>query len=152
GLFRRRAAILSVLALGTMPLFVLQGRQLASDMPLVAGLALSLGGLGRYTWPSDGRRSARDLAIGLGGMVIGRLSRGALLGVALPCLALGGTLVAGWGLSARRGDAPALAAAGVGPDVPEGKSFGAGLFTSGVRGRAVLALLTLGGVVLLVVT
>jgi len=47
GLFRRRAAILSALALGSLPLFVLESRQLVSDMPLVAGLALALGGLGR---------------------------------------------------------------------------------------------------------
>ena len=34
GLLRRRAAILSALALGSLPLFVLESRQLVSDMPL----------------------------------------------------------------------------------------------------------------------
>ena len=67
GLFRQRAALLATLALGTMPLFFLQARQLTSDMPLVAGLALALGGLGRFAWPGDGRRRWRDLARGAAG-------------------------------------------------------------------------------------
>src|SRR3954447_2204892 len=33
GLFRKRAALLATLVLGTMPLFFLQARQLTSDMP-----------------------------------------------------------------------------------------------------------------------
>ena len=64
GLFRRRAGLLAALVLGTMPLFFLQARQLTSDMPLIAGLALSLGGLGRFAWPGDGRRRYSDLAVG----------------------------------------------------------------------------------------
>ncbi len=45
-LLRKRAALLAMLALGTMPLFVLEARQLNSDAPLIATLALALGGLG----------------------------------------------------------------------------------------------------------
>ena len=67
GLLRARAALLATLALGTMPLFVLEARQLTSDAPLIATLALALGGLGRFAWPPDGRRRARDLAIALVG-------------------------------------------------------------------------------------
>ena len=44
GLLRPRAALLATLALGTMPLFVLEARQLTSDAPLIAALALALGG------------------------------------------------------------------------------------------------------------
>ena len=43
-LLRPRAALLATLALGTMPLFVLEARQLTSDAPLIATLALALGG------------------------------------------------------------------------------------------------------------
>jgi hypothetical protein len=155
GLFRRRAALLATLALGTMPLFFLQARQLTSDIPLVAGLALALGGLGRYTWPADGRRRLRDLAIGAAGMLVGTLSGGALLGVALPALAVAGTVLVAWGLTpgeALPGAAPeagsglGLTAPGVGPDVPSGRSFGQGLLAS-PRGIVVLVI---GGVGLLV--
>ena len=60
-LLRPRAALLATLALGTMPLFVLEARQLTSDAPLIAALALALGGLGRFAWPPDGkRRDARS--------------------------------------------------------------------------------------------
>ena len=56
GLFRRRAALLSVLALGTMPLFALSSRQVTSDMPVVAALALTIG-----VWDAGpGRQTVRD--------------------------------------------------------------------------------------------
>jgi len=88
GLFRRRAALIAVLALGATPLFALSARQVTTDMPLVAALALTLGALGRWAWPPDGRRRPRDLAIGAAGLVLGFLGGGAVLGVALPGLAL----------------------------------------------------------------
>ena len=134
GLFRRRAALLSTLALGTMPLFFLQARQLTSDMPLVAGLALALGGLGRFTWPADGRRRWLDLGIAIGaGMLLGTLSGGALLGLALPALAVLGTVAVVWsltpgGAAARR--RRAWRRPGIGPDVQAGRSFGRSLLAS----------------------
>jgi dolichyl-phosphate-mannose-protein mannosyltransferase len=88
GLFRRRAALLAVLTLGATPLFALSARQVTTDMPLVAALALTLGALGRWAWPSDGRRRRSDLAIGALGLIVGHLAGGAVLGVALPTLAL----------------------------------------------------------------
>jgi hypothetical protein len=148
GLFRRRAALLASLALGTMPLFFLQARQLTSDMPLIAGLALALGGLGRYTWPADGRRRLVDLAIGAAGMLLGALSGGALLGVALPALAVAGTVAVCWTLTpadAAPGASP-LTSPGIGPDVPGGRGFGRALLGS-PRGIVVLVV---GGVGLLV--
>jgi len=155
GLLRRRAALLSVLALGSFPLFVLEARQLTSDMPLVAGLALALGGLGRYAWPPDGARRIRDLAIAAVGLLIGLLSGGALRGVALPCLAIGATLLVGYGLRPRAEGEPGkspLSAGGVGPDVPADAAFGQGLFVKGARGRAPLVVIVALGIIVLVWT
>jgi hypothetical protein len=148
GLFRRRAALLATLALGTMPLFFLQARQLTSDMPLVFGLTLALGGLGRFAWPADGRRRLGYLGVATIGMVIGTLSGGAMLGVALPGLALAGTVAVAWGLTPAEpvpGSSP-LCPAGVGPDLPSGRSFGRGLLAS----PAGILVLVVGGVGLLV--
>jgi len=150
GLFRKRAALLATLALGTMPLFFLQARQLTSDMPLVAGLALALGGLGRFAWPGDGRRRWRDLGVGLLGMLIGTLSGGAMLGAALPALALLGTVAVSWTLLPAQSapEAPRLAAPGVGPDVPADRSFGRGLLGS-KTGIVVLVIGALGLLILI---
>ena len=155
GLFRRRAALLSALALGSLPLFVLESRQLISDMPLVAALALALGGFGRYAWPPDGSRRVRDLAIAMVGLVLGLYSGGALLGVALPCLAIAGSLLVGFGLrvgKAEAAEAAELCAPGAGPDVPADVSFGRGLFLKGSRGRSALAVAALLGIVVFIVT
>ena len=86
GLFRRRAAVLAAAALVTMPLFSFQARQLLSDMPLVLGLALSLG-VARYAW---GGGRWLDLAIGVAGMALATASGGALIGVGVPCAAAAG--------------------------------------------------------------
>jgi hypothetical protein len=161
GLFRPRAALLAVLALGTMPLFALSSRQVTSDMPLIAALALVIGGLGRWAWPGDGRRRTRDLVIAALGLLLGYATGGALMGVALPGLALVLTVAVCFGLPVRdavqtqaAGEAPTdgtgpLASAGVGPDVPAGLSFGAT-----IRGRAptalLLALLGAAGIAILV--
>jgi hypothetical protein len=153
GLFRRRAAILSALVLGSIPLFVLQARQIVSDMPLMAGLALALGGLGRYAWPAEGVRRIRDLGIGLVGLLVGYLAGGALLGVALPSLALAGALVVGFGLKPRQPDAGAvLSAPGIGPHVSADVSFGRGLLVLGAPGRTPLLTVAVLGIVILVIT
>jgi 4-amino-4-deoxy-L-arabinose transferase-like glycosyltransferase len=97
-LLRPRAALLATVALGTMPLFVFQARQLTSDAPLIATLALALGGLGRFAWPPDGTRRGRDLAIGVVGVALGIYAGGALLGFVMPVLAIVAALVIGHGL------------------------------------------------------
>ena len=99
-----------------MPLFVLEARQLTSDAPLIATLALALGGLGRFAWPPDGQRRARDLADrdrqrSRSAIYAG----GALLGFVLPVLAIVAALVIGYGLepnasTARRPTAPGRSA------------------------------------------
>jgi hypothetical protein len=139
-LLRPRAALLATVALGTMPLFIFEARQLTSDAPLVAALALALGGLGRYAWPPDGRRRSRDLLIGLVGMALGELAGGAMIGVLLPALAIAGAVLVGFGLvgGAEAGDGTApLDAPGVGPDLPTGRALGRSL-RSTPRGTALL--------------
>jgi hypothetical protein len=127
-LLRARAALLATLALGTMPLFGLEARQLMSDAPLIAALALALGGFGRFAWPPDGRRRPRDLAIALASTAIGIYAGGALLGMVLPVFAILAALIIGYGLkpgaTAADGTAP-LSAAGIGRDVPSDRSLGA---------------------------
>ncbi len=155
GLFRRRAALLGALALGSMPIFLFQARQLTSDMALVAGLALAMGGLGRWLWPGDGERRLRDLGIAGAGLLIGLLAGGALMGVVLPLLTLCAAVMVGFGLRPRgRDDAEAspYCAPGVGRDVPADKSLGLSLLGGCGRDKLVLLLLGLGGLLLLVVT
>ena len=134
-----------------MPLFFLQARQLTSDMPLVAGLALALGGLGRFAWPGDGRRRWRDLAVGLrragdrdavGWRAAGRRPAGA--GAA-------GHRRRGLDADARPRpvpEAPRLAEPGVGPDVPAERSFGRSLIGS-TTGIVVLVIGAVGLVILI---
>jgi hypothetical protein len=154
GLLRKRAGLLAVLALGTTPLFVLEARQLTSDAPLIAGLALVLGALGRYAWPPDGRRRARDLVLGLVGLAVGLLAGGAMSGLVLPVLALTLALAVGRGLralpTASVDDGTAsLAEPGVGPDLPPEETLGASTWRLGARGFVPLAVLTVLGLVVL---
>jgi hypothetical protein len=154
GLLRKRAGLLAVLALGTTPLFVLEARQLTSDAPLIAGLALVLGALGRYAWPPDGRRRVRDLLLGLLGLGVGLLAGGAMSGLVLPLLALTLALTVGRGLRAQPttaiddGTAP-LAEPGVGPDVAAEQTLGSNTWRPGARGFVPLAALAVLGVVVL---
>jgi hypothetical protein len=161
GLFRRRAALLATLALGSMTVFVLEARQLTSEAPLIAALALALGGLGRFAWPPGGRRRALDLAAGLAGMAAGLFAGGALSGVVLPALALFAALVVGYGLvpepfapgAAADNDGTAeLSAPGVGTQVAAGRIFGASTLAPSAGPAAFLLFWALGlaGVVLLV--
>jgi hypothetical protein len=157
GLLRPRAALLATLALGTMPLFVLEARQLTSDAPLIAALALALGGLGRFAWPPDGKRRWRDLGIAALALGIGTFAGGALLGFVLPALSLVAALIVGWGLvpvEATGPNAPddgtgPLTAPGVGPDLPAGRSLGGSSLQPAARGFPAFALLGVAGLALL---
>jgi hypothetical protein len=156
GLFRQRAALLGALVLGTMAMFVLEARQLTTDMPLIAALALSMGGLGRFAWPASGRRRFSDLAVALVGLGIGYLGGGALAGVVLPLASLLGAIIVGGGLvpvEAGVDDGTVdLAPAGIGADVPAGKPFSASTLRPGARGFAVFALLGVVALALLVMS
>jgi len=138
-LLRPRAALLATVALGTMPLFVLEARQLTSDAPTMALLALALGGLARFAWPPDGKRRWWDFAIGLFSMALAELGSGALVGVALPVVSLVAAVAIGYGLVAGEEGAgvedgtAGLTAPGVGPDIPPGQSFGSSLRAPSTR-------------------
>lgn len=155
GMFRTRAALLAVLALGTMPLFTLSARQVTSDMPLVAALALAVGGLGRWAWPADGRRRPVHLAIAVLALVLGHGAGGAMLGVALPALALAAAVTICLGLPVRAADdavgdgTGSLAASGAGPDVAAGRSFGASLRAHKLA-AGLVTVLAVGGIVLVI--
>jgi len=128
GLFRRRAGLLSTLALGSMTMFVLEARQLTSDAPVMAAMAISIGGLGRYAWPASGKRRPLDLLIGLAGMALAFTGEGALTSIVLPSASLFGALAVGYSLTASTetpadGSGP-LAAPGVGPQIPAGRKIG----------------------------
>jgi hypothetical protein len=146
-LLRPRAAVLATLALGTMPLFVFEARQLMSDAPLIALLALSLGALGRFAWPSDGRRRAGDLAIAIASLLLGAYAGGALLGFVLPVLAIVAALIIGYGLRPNAnaaeitdGTGP-LSAPGIGRDVSAERVLGASTFKPDTRAFLPFALL-----------
>ncbi len=86
----RAAAIMSVLVLGTMPLFFLHARTMLGDGVTMAALAVAVAGSAlalfeRTRWP------VRSAWLGLAavGLVAGLLTRGLILGVAVPLLGTG---------------------------------------------------------------
>lgn len=84
----RRAAVLSTLTLLGAPLFLLQARQLTSDMPAIAATAWALWG----AWgllDAERRRPLLHGAVVVVALVAGLFSQGALLTVCPPLLALG---------------------------------------------------------------
>ena len=155
-LLRKRGALLAMLALGTMPLFVLEARQLNSDAPLIATLALALGGLGRFAWPPGGKRRERDLLVALVGLGLGVWAGGFLLGFVLPVLSIVLALVIGHGLrptdatTVADGTGP-LADPGIGPDLPADRALGASTLSPRVRAFWALAALAVVAVVALVI-
>jgi 4-amino-4-deoxy-L-arabinose transferase-like glycosyltransferase len=117
-LFGPRAAALASVVLLTTPQFLLQGRQVFSDMPLQLGHALALLGLVRFAWPTEGGGKARHLLLGVGGLLVGTLlGGGALVGAVVPLGALAGALLVARGslpapgLRGRRGLLALLVAA-----------------------------------------
>ncbi len=103
----RRAGLYGVIALVTMPLYFMQARTMLGDAVTMAGVTMAFAGLAGAAFDDSGDDAvglgprALWLAIGLLGLVIGYLSRGLLLGVATPALAVG----IAWGVL-RLADAP----------------------------------------------
>jgi hypothetical protein len=86
----RSAAVLSVLVLGTTPLYFLHSRTLLGDIVTMAGLAVATAGLALAAFETSSVRTRGGwLALGVLGLVVGLLSRGVLLGVAVPALGVG---------------------------------------------------------------
>jgi 4-amino-4-deoxy-L-arabinose transferase-like glycosyltransferase len=123
-LFSRRAGLLAALVLAGAPGYILQARQVASDVFLVTPGAVAVLGLTLVFWPRSGRHDAVNTAVGavlaVAGLGLGYLAGGALLGVVLP---LGGVCLAGALAWTARIETPAggtLAVAGVGPSFRSG--------------------------------
>ncbi len=89
----RRSAWFAVLALSTMPLYFLHARTMLGDIVTMASLALALAGLGVAVFErgSAASNASRILFLGVGllGMACALLSRGTLIGVAVPGLSVG---------------------------------------------------------------
>ena len=155
-LLRRRAALFATLALGTMPLFVLEARQLNSDAPLMAALALALGGLARFAWPPDGKRRRRDIVIALAALGLGSWAGGFLLGFALPVLSIVAAVIIGHGLrpteaaTVADGTAP-LSEPGIGPDLPADRSLGAATLSPRTGAFWLFAALAVAAIVVVVI-
>ena len=112
----RRSALFAVLVLATMPLYFLHARTMLGDIVTMAALALALAGLGLAVFERGTAEpgASRFLALGAGvlGVSCALLSRGVLVGVALPAFSVG----VAWLV---------LAAAGVTPREGFGDSVGA---------------------------
>jgi len=91
----RRSAWFSVLVLATTPLYFLHARTMLGDIVTMSALALSVAGLGLAVFERDGGKlsSARWLSLGFGifGMSCAVLSRGVLIGIAVPACSVGVT-------------------------------------------------------------
>jgi 4-amino-4-deoxy-L-arabinose transferase-like glycosyltransferase len=89
----RRSALFTVLVLATMPLYFLHARTMLGDIVTMAALAVALAGLGLAVFERGTGEVAwsRYLAFGLGvlGVTCALLSRGVLIGVALPAFSVG---------------------------------------------------------------
>jgi len=83
----RRVALLSVLVLGTMPLYFLHARTLLGDIVTMAGLAAATAGLTLALFDRASLRLRMAwLGLALLGLGAGLMSRGILLGVGVPLL------------------------------------------------------------------
>ncbi len=83
----RRAGLYGVIALVTMPLYFMQARTMLGDIVTMSALTIAFCGLLRAML--DARARWVWLAVGGVGLVAGYLSRGLLIGVAVPALAVG---------------------------------------------------------------
>lgn len=121
-------AAIGALVLATTPTFLFQSRQLISDVIYYGSLVASIGGLAAFLWPSSGRRSIVDLAIGSIGLVIGFLAKGLMLGAVFPLLSFALAVALSW-RTPNRGDGQVWAQA-EGPDIEPETTVGQALQAS----------------------
>ncbi len=94
-LFDRRAGIYASVAMSTMPLYFVQARSMLGDICTMAGLAMAFGGLAVAAFDRDDRgvtslkARAAWIAMAAVGLFVGFESRGGLLGLGVPLLAVG---------------------------------------------------------------
>jgi hypothetical protein len=90
----RRAGVFSAVALTTMPLFFVQSRTMIGDIVMMSAFAMSFGGLlvAVFDRGSDGEANvaarAAWLLVAVVGLAAGFFTRGAIIGVGLPALAV----------------------------------------------------------------
>lgn len=85
----RRVGAFSVIVMATTPLYFVQARTMLGDIVTMASHALAVCGLGVAVFDPHARRRVLWLGVGALALLTGFLSRGMLLGVALPLLAVG---------------------------------------------------------------
>ncbi|MEO6573702.1 MAG: glycosyltransferase family 39 protein, partial [Polyangiaceae bacterium] len=96
----KRAGVYAAIILTTMPLYFVQARTMLGDIVTMSAFAMSFGGLlvAIFDRDEDGPTSIAArlpwLILGIGGLVAGFYSRGALIGVGIPLASVG----LGWGL------------------------------------------------------
>jgi hypothetical protein len=94
-LFDRRTGVYASVALSTMPLYFVQARFMLGDVCTMAGLAAAFGGLAVATFDRDAggptavARRLPWLGMAAAGLFVGYESRGGLLGLGVPLLAVG---------------------------------------------------------------
>ena len=84
-----RAGLYGAIALCTMPLYFLQARTMLGDAVTMAALCMAFCGLAGAQHDPSRRAAAAWLLLSLCGLIAGYLCRGALVGVAVPCLGVG---------------------------------------------------------------
>ena len=100
----RRAGLYGAVVLCTMPLYFMQARTMLGDIVPMAAISMTFAGLGVAVFDGPGVSLPRKLGVGLAtlGLVFGFLSRGALIGVAIPALGVGLAWAAMWASSQRK--------------------------------------------------
>lgn len=104
----RRAGVFAAVALTTMPLYFVQARTMIGDICAMSALTMAFGGLAVAVFdrdrPEGSAQTARLawLVVGIVGLVAGYYSRGGLLGVAVPCGAVGVALLVSIGNGTRK--------------------------------------------------
>jgi hypothetical protein len=94
-LFDKRTGAYAAIVLSTMPLYFVQARSMLGDICTMAGLAMAFGGLAVAAFDRDDSgatslvRRLPWLAMAAAGLLVGYESRGGLLGLGVPLLAVG---------------------------------------------------------------
>src|SRR5881394_677698 len=85
------AGLVGAVALSTMPLYFMQARTMLGDIVTMAATSMAFAGLGIAVFDRPGVSRARILAcvLGAAGLLFGFMTRGLLIGVALPAAGVG---------------------------------------------------------------
>ena len=87
----RRAGLYGAVILATMPLYFMQARTMLGDIVTMAAVSMAFAGLGVAAFDRDSSLRTRIAAcvLGVAGLALGFMTRGLLIGVALPALGVG---------------------------------------------------------------